>query len=442
MAKTKLHCNKLNLLIPALILSLAGINTAVAQNLDLSDTGQLLDGIAAIVNDGVVLKSELAQQTALIRQRLIEENAQPPPPDLLAEQVLERLVIMQLQIQRADRLGIEVTDEALNLSLADVARRNNVSLTQLPELLAQDGVNYAGYRREMREQLVIDQLRQRDVMSRILVTPRELKDYLERQEGKAHINQEFRLSHILVSVSTTATPEEVGREQAQALEIFERLQSGDNFAELAVTYSDGQSALEGGTMGWRRGNQLPTLFADVVPGMQPGQFSEPIRSASGFHLIKLDEVRGNETIIEDQTHIRHILIVPNEVLDDETVRQRLIMIRDQIIGGDEFEAIAIAVSKDPGSAPDGGDLGWNGPGTFVPEFSDVIESLEIGELSEPFKSPFGWHIVEVLGRRQHDTTEDVKRQQALVALRMNKLEEESELWVRRLRDEAFVEYML
>ncbi len=206
MAKTKLHCNKLNSLIPALILSLAGINTAVAQNLDLSDTGQLLDGIAAIVNDGVVLKSELAQQTALIRQRLIEENAQAPPPDLLAEQVLERLVIMQLQIQRADRLGIEVTDEALNLSLADVARRNNVSLTQLPELLAQDGINYAGYRREMREQLVIDQLRQRDVMSRILVTPRELKDYLERQEGKAHINQEFRLSHILLSVSTPATP--------------------------------------------------------------------------------------------------------------------------------------------------------------------------------------------------------------------------------------------
>jgi peptidyl-prolyl cis-trans isomerase SurA len=442
MAKTKLHYNKTYSLIPAIVLSLAGIHATVAQNLDLSDTGQLLDGIAAIVNDGVVLKSELALQAALIQQRLMAENTQLPPPDVLAGQVLERLVIMRLQLQRADRLGVEITDEALNMALADVARRNNVSLTQLPELLAEDGVDYTGYRSEMREQLVIEQLRQRDVMSRIVVTPRELEDYLDRQEGKAHINQDFRLSHILVSVSATATPEEVDEGLAQALEIYERLQAGGDFAELAVSYSDGQSALEGGTIGWRRGDQLPTLFADIVPGMQAGQFSEPVRSASGYHLIKLDEVRGGEIIIEDQTHLRHVLIVPNEVLDDENARQRLIMIREQIIEGDDFEAIATVVSEDPGSAANGGDLGWNGPDSFVPEFQAVVKSLEIGELSEPFRSPFGWHIVEVLGRRQHDTTEDVQRQQALMALRMSKLEEETELWVRRLRDEAFVEYML
>jgi peptidyl-prolyl cis-trans isomerase SurA len=442
MVKNKLHHNKPKSLIPALVLSLAGIHAAVAQNLDLSDTGQLLDGIAAIVNDGVVLKSELALQAAMIQRRLMEENTQLPPPDVLAGQVLERLVIMQLQLQRAERLGVEVTDEALNMALSDVARRNNVSLTQLPEILAQDGVDYAGYRSEMREQLVIEQLRQRDVMSRIVVTPRELEDYLERQEGKAHINQEFKLSHILVSVSATATPEEVDQGQTQALEIFERLQADGDFAELAVSYSDGQSALEGGAIGWRRGDQLPTLFADIIPGMQPGQFSEPIRSASGYHFIKLDEIRGGEIIIEDQTHLRHILIVPNEILDDENARQRLIMIREQIAEGDDFEAIATVVSEDPGSAANGGDLGWNGPDTFVPEFQAVVGSLEIGELSEPFRSPFGWHIVEVLGRRQHDTTEDVQRQQALMALRMNKLEEETELWVRRLRDEAFVEYML
>jgi len=442
MAKTKLHYNKTYSLIPAIALSLAGIHATVAQNLDLSDTGQLLDGIAAIVNDGVVLKSELALQAALIQQRLMAENTQLPPPDVLAGQVLERLVIMRLQLQRADRLGVEITDEGLNMALADVARRNNVSLTQLPELLAEDGVDYTGYRSEMREQLVIEQLRQRDVMSRIVVTPRELEDYLDRQEGKAHINQDFRLSHILVSVSATATPEEVDEGLAQALEIYERLQAGGDFAELAVSYSDGQSALEGGTIGWRSGDQLPTLFADIVPGMQAGQFSEPVRSASGYHLIKLDEVRGGEIIIEDQTHLRHILIVPNEVLDDESARQRLIMIREQIIEGDDFEAIATVVSEDPGSATNGGDLGWNGPDTFVPEFQAVVKSLEIGELSEPFRSPFGWHIAEVLGRRQHDTTEDVQRQQALMALRMSKLEEETELWVRRLRDEAFVEYML
>ncbi len=442
MANTKLQYNKTHSLIPALVLSLAGIHAAVAQNLDLSDTGQLLDGIAAIVKDGVVLKSELALQAALIQQRLMAGNTQLPPPDVLAGQVLERLVIIRLQLQRADRLGVDITDEALNMALADVARRNNVSLTQLPELLAEDGVDYTGYRSEMREQLVIEQLRQRDVMSRIVVTPRELEDYLDRQEGKAHINQEFRLSHILVSVSATATPEEVDEGLDQALEIYDRLQAGGDFAELAVSYSDGQSALEGGTIGWRRGDQLPTLFADIVPGMQAGQFSEPVRSASGYHLIKLDEVRGGEIIIEDQTHLRHVLIVPNEILDDENARQRLIMIREQIIEGDDFEAIATVVSEDPGSAANGGDLGWNGPDSFVPEFQAVVKSLEVGELSEPFRSPFGWHIVEVLGRRQHDTTEDVQRQQALMALRMSKLEEETELWVRRLRDEAFVEYML
>jgi peptidyl-prolyl cis-trans isomerase SurA len=195
-------------------------------------------------------------------------------------------------------------------------------------------------------------------------------------------------------------------------------------------------------MGWRNGDALPTLFADIVPNMQTGQISEPIRSSSGFHLVKLDETEGTETIIEDQTHARHILIKTTEILDDDIARQKLVEIREEIIEDGEFEAIAKAVSEDPGSAVDGGDLGWAGPGAFVPEFEQTMSELEIDEISEPFKSPFGWHIIQVLGRRTHDTTEDVRRQQAMMAIRNSKVAEETELWIRQIRDEAFVEYRI
>ena len=274
------------------------------------------------------------------------------------------------------------------------------------------------------------------------MTPRELEEYLERQQDKAFFNQEFKLSHILVSTSATATATDIAAAEQKINDVYSRVQAGEPFAELAVAHSDGQSALEGGSLGWRRGDELPTLFADVVPGLAPGQVSEPIRSTSGFHLVRLDDRRGGEPIMEDQTHARHILITTNEVLDNAAAQQKLVEIREQILAGDDFETVAKAVSEDPGSAVEGGDLGWAGPGTFVPEFQEVCDSLELGELSEPFKTPFGWHIVQVLDRRTYDTTEEVQRQQAIMAIRNSKLNEETELWARRLRDEAFVEYRL
>ncbi len=416
--------------------------TALAQNMELSDTGELLDSIAAVVNDGVVLTSELKIEIQQIVARLEAQGTQVPPLSQLAPQILERLVIRRIQLQRAERIGMQIPDETLNIALADIAERNGVSLSDLPDMLRREGIDYANYRMEMRDQLIVEQLRQRDVIGSINVTPRELEDYLERQAGRANRNVEFKLSHILISTSANADPENVATAEKRAWEIYERATNGDPFVELAIAYSDGQQALDGGDMGWRKGEELPTLFADIVPGLEIRQVGEPIRSASGFHLVRLDDRRGAEPIMESQTRARHILITANEILDDEAVRQKLTEIRQQIIDGDSFEAVAKVVSEDPGSAINGGDLGWNGPDMFVPEFQAVCDQLEIDEISEPFRSNFGWHVIQLLDRRVHDTTDEVMHQEAMMAIRNSKLNEETELWARRLRDQAFVEYRL
>ncbi len=416
--------------------------TALAQNMELSDTGELLDSIAAVVNDGVVLTSELKIEIQQIVARLEAQGTQVPPLSQLAPQILERLVIRRIQLQRAERIGMQIPDETLNIALADIAERNGVSLSDLPDMLRREGIDYANYRMEMRDQLIVEQLRQRDVIGSINVTPRELEDYLERQAGRANRNVEFKLSHILISTSANADPENVATAEKRAWEIYERATNGEPFVELAIAYSDGQQALDGGDMGWRKGEELPTLFADIVPGLEIGQVGEPIRSASGLHLVRLDDRRGAEPIMESQTRARHILITANEILDDEAVRQKLTEIRQQIIDGDSFEAVAKVVSEDPGSAINGGDLGWNGPDMFVPEFQAVCDQLEIDEISEPFRSNFGWHVIQLLDRRVHDTTDEVMHQEAMMAIRNSKLNEETELWARRLRDQAFVEYRL
>jgi peptidyl-prolyl cis-trans isomerase SurA len=378
----------------------------------------------------------------MIVARLREENTEIPPQDVLIPQILERLVVNELQLQRAAMAGVNVPDSMLNRALADVARRNGTTLSELPELLAGDGVDYAAYRKEMRQQLIVEQLRQREVISRIGVTPREVEEYLDREQGAAYRDNSYRVSHILISIPAASTPEEIDTARDKASDIYERINTGEDFAQLAIAHSDAQNALEGGSMGWREGDSLPTLFAGIVPDLQPGQTAEPLRSASGFHLIKLEEVKGNERIMENQVRARHILLQPNEIMDDAVVEQRLNDIRDDILNGDDFAAIAKAVSEDPGSAIEGGDLGWAGPGNFVPEFEAVLDRLALEEISEPFRSPFGWHVVQLLERRVHDTTDDVREQRAIMAIRESKLAEETELWLRQMRDEAFIEYRL
>lgn len=425
-----------------LLISAFALAEANGQTRELGSSGRLLDGVAALVDEDVVLRSELAQQVSLIAQRFREQQNELPPLSVLERQILEQLVIRRIQLQRAQRLGIVVSDEILNRALSDVAQRQNITLEQLPGALAQENIDYALYRQDMREQMILQQLRQRDVIQRIAVSPKELESCRNRQTSTLAQQMDYDISHILISVPSDASPEELDAARGKLDEIYSRLDSGESFAQLAVAFSDGQTALEGGSLGWRKGSQVPTLFADVVAEMDSGGVSQPIQTGSGFHLVRLNDKRGAERIMEDQIRVRHILMVPNEILDDAAIRQKIGGIREEILSGEEFGAIAKAVSEDPISSAEGGDLDWAGPNTYAPEFEQVINALEIGEVSEPFRTRFGWHIAEVTDKRVFDTTENVKDQQCFEQIRASKLEEETELWLRRLRDEAYVEYRM
>jgi peptidyl-prolyl cis-trans isomerase SurA len=413
---------------------------ASAQTRGLSDKGQLLDRVAAVVNDGVVLQSELEEQMLVIAQRLKQQSMEMPPQNVLRQQVLERLVLQEIQMQRAKRAGIRISDENLNEAIADVARRNNIQLAQLPETLAAQGVDYGAYRDGMRKELTLSVLRQRDVIQRINVSPRELDQFLEKQKSRPSELNEYNLSHILIAVPQAATPQQLDAAARRATDVYERAKRGEDFSQLAVAYSNSQTALEGGSLGWRKGPEIPTVLADLVVKLKSGEVSEPLRTPSGYHIVRLNEVRGTDqqTSIE-QVHARHILLKPTEIQDDATVEQRLRTVRERIVKGEDFAGLAKILSEDPGSAAEGGDLGWTGPGTFVPEFDKVLEGLAKDEISVPFRTQFGWHIVQLLGRRQYDNTDELRRQRAFAQLRESKADEETELWLRRLRDEAYVE---
>ncbi len=346
-------------------------------------------------------------------------------------------------MQRADRLGIEVSDEMLNNALQTVAQQNKIEFDKLPEALAAEGLDYASYRTQVRREMTLQFLRQRDVMGRIYISPREIEQFMARQLGSASANTEYEVAHILVSLPEAATPQQLEAAEQKAREVYERAVKGDDFGQLALQYSQAQSALERGSLGWRKGSELPQFMADAVAGMKAGEIAPPVRTPSGFHIIRLGDSRGGDKpVMVEQTHARHILVRTNELQDDATVRGKLADIRTKVLEGDDFSAIASAVSEDPGSAKDGGDLGWANPGMFVPEFEAAMAQLKDNEISPPFQSPYGWHIIQVLGRRTQDTSSEERRRQAIEQLRAGKAEEETELWLRRLRDEAYVEMRL
>jgi peptidyl-prolyl cis-trans isomerase SurA len=406
----------------------------------LSDRGVPLDRIAAVVNDGVVLQSDLEEQVLLVAQRLQAQSLELPAESVLRQQVLERLILQEIQMQRAQRAGIRIGDENLNEALAEVAQRNGIPLARLPEALASQGIDYAAYRESIRKELTLQVLRQRDVIQRINVSPRELEQFLEKQQSRPSELNEYDLSHILIAVPQAASPAQLDEAARRAADVGERARKGEDFSQLAVAYSNSQTALEGGALGWRRGPEIPTVLADLVARLKPGEVSEPLRTPSGYHIVKLNNMRGSDlqTVVE-QVHARHILLKPTEIQDDATVEQRLRTVRERILAGEDFAGIAKTLSEDPGSASEGGDLGWTGPGTFVPEFEATLGKLAENEISPPFRTQFGWHIIQLLGRRQFDNTDELRRQRAFVQLRESKADEETELWLRRLRDEAYVD---
>jgi peptidyl-prolyl cis-trans isomerase SurA len=429
--------------VPVLTVAMAVLALSVSAK-ELSKDGALLDRVVAVVNDGVVLQSELDVQTTEVETRLRSQNVALPAQDVLRTQVLDQLVIEEIQAQRADHAGIKVSDEQVNAALEDIAKRSNVTLAQLPEKLASEGVNYPDYRTQLRREIARQLLRQRDVYQRINVTPRELDQYLEQQKKTATAATEYNVSHILIAVAQDATPPQLAEAHKQASDIAERARRGEDFAKLAVTYSASQTALEGGALGWRKGTELPTFLTEVVGRMKPGEVSDVLQTSTGFHIVKLNETRASgEPQIIQQVHLRHVLIKPTELEDDATVKQRLARIREQVLAGrEDFAVVAKTTSQDSGSAVNGGDLGWTTLDVFVPEFAAMARTLKDNEISEPFHTEFGWHIVQLLGRRDFDNTDTAAREHAFQALRDSRLEEATELWLQQLRDEAYVDIKL
>ncbi len=411
---------------------------------ELSDKGVLLDRIVAVVNEGVVLQSELDLQTREIEERLRNQKVALPPESVLRQQVLDRLVLEEIQQQHADRAGIKVTDEQVNGAMEDIAKRENLTLGQLPEKLAADGIDYAQYRNELRREIARQILRQRDVIQHIVVTPRELDQYLDRQKKTASAANEYNVAHILIAVAQDAKPAQLAQSAKTARDVDERARNGEDFGALAVAFSQSESALEGGSLGWRKGTELPTFLADVIARMKPGDVSDVLQTPSGFHIVKLLDTRavGGPKMVQ-QVHLRHILLKPTEIEDDATVQQKLSRWREQVISGKEdFAVFAKTYSQDSASAINGGDLGWSEAGVFVPEFAAVAQGLKEGEISQPFRTQYGWHIVQLLGHRNYDNTNEAARERAFEAMRDSRVEEATELWLQEIRDNAYVELRL
>ena len=417
------------LLLPCLLLASAALPAA-----------EPLNHIVAVVNEDVVLASELETKLEIIREQLRAQNTELPPENLLRQQVLERVIVDQLQLQLAARNNVQIDDETLNGNLRNIAEQNGMDLEQFRTTLEAEGHNFAAFREEIRNQIAIARLHQQMVGNRVNVTDQEIDNLLANEQAWGGSEKEYRLGHILIAVPDGATPEQIKVAERQADETVARLRGGADFATTAVAISAGQTALQGGDLGWRKAGQLPTVIADMVQDLQPGDIADPVRAAGGFHIVKLSELRGEGRHVITQTRARHILLTADELLPEHEVRNRLEQLRERIVGGEDFAALARSHSKDKVSASKGGDLGWVAPGDLVPQFEEAMARLEPNQVSAPVETRFGWHLIQVLERRDHDSTDEFKRNKARELIRKRKTDEELALWLRRLRDEAYVEY--
>ncbi len=401
-----------------------------------------LNRIVAVVNDGVIVQTRLDQRIRQVRAQLKQQGIALPPGNVLRRKVLDRMVMEKIQLQLAARTGIQVDEDTLNRALRNIAQRNNMTLNQFREALVRDGYHYKQFRQQVRDEITIGRLHQREVADRITVTPQEVSSFLATMKKRADRNKEFHIVHILIAVPEAPTPEQIHKARAKAEAVLKRLRDGANFEQTAISVSDGQQALKGGELGWRPAAQVPTLFAGVVAKLKPGQISDLIRSPSGFHIIKLLGVRGEQTHIITQYLCRNILIRTNQLISDADARAQLEQLRARIEGGDSFAALARGHSQDPASAPNGGDMGWLAANGVDPHFAQVMKSLQPGQVSAPFKMRRGWEIIQLVKRRKHDSTAEYRRAKAREILIKRKTEEALALWLRRLRDESYVSYRL
>ncbi len=404
---------------------------------------QKLDRIVAVVNDEVILRSELERRLDTARREILLGGKTPPPEADLIRQVLDRMILTRLQLQLAKRTEIDIDDEKLNRAVLRVAEQNRMSLRQLRDNLRREGMDFSEFRENLRDEILISEIRRQQVEPQVKISGRDIDLYLASMlRNRKPENELYRVRHLLIAISESAPAGEVEKARRRIMDIIERIRAGADFAEMAASHSDGQQASQGGDLGWRKAVDLPALISDIVPSLEVGGVSEIIRSASGFHIVTLVDKRSDRLYIVEQTKARHILIIPDELTDDASAKQRLSVLRQQILAGDDFANIARARSDDISSSSKGGDLGWLNPGETEAEFEQAMQSLKKGEISEPFRTRFGWHIVEVLERREHDDTEAAQRAEAQRNLRRRKFEEALDLWLRRLRDEAYVDYRL
>jgi peptidyl-prolyl cis-trans isomerase SurA len=402
-----------------------------------------LDAIVAVVNDDVVMASELKRMVRRVQKELEQRGGELPPDRVLNRQVLERLVLTKIQLQTARQTGVQVDDESLNRAMSNIAAENGMSLAQFRQAVESEGYGFVQFREDIRNEIMVSRLRQRQVDNLIHVSEREIDNYLATQARQEKIDHEYHLAQILVAVPGDADANARKAARDKALAALKRLRQGEDFEKVAMAVSDDQEALEGGDLGWRKAGEIPAIYAGVATSLREGGVSDLIESPNGYHIVKLIAVRGGGTTgLVTETHARHILVKPDDLVSAETARARLDRLRDRVLAGEDFAGLARLNSADKQSAAKGGDLGWMGPGDLVPKFEDAMTALEPGGVSEPFETEFGWHIVQVLERRRRDNTVEAMRAQAREAIRRRKGEEERQAWLRRLRDEAYVEYRL
>jgi len=399
-----------------------------------------LDSIAVVVNEDVITSNELADKVRYYEKQIRLSSGSVSDMDSLKKQVLERMIRDKVQLQQAAQFGIQIDDISLNRMIDAMAKKNDMSLNQLRATLEQEGIDFGDFRSQTRDELIIQELQKRMVADKVNVTPQEIKQFLDSSMQQDKSGTEFHLFHILIATPEDASPDDIQNAQKKVENIYQQLLQGADFKQLAIRESNGSNALNGGDLGTRKANELPELFLQAIEGLQQGEVSKPIRSASGFHILKLASSSSNVEMVT-QTHARHILIRTSADTDDDKARESLQDIKKRIEQGEDFADLANEYSEDPGSKIKGGDLGWANPGTFVPAFERVMASLTDGEISDPFKSQFGWHIMQVLERRELDMAKTVMEAKAMQAIRTRKIDEELRLWLRKIRDEAYVEYV-
>ena len=414
----------------ALALALPPAPALRAQNLP-------LDSVVAIVEDEVIMFSELQGRIAMLQASFASRGQPMPPQEILVRETLDRLILESIQLQMGRRVGVQVSDEQINAALGSIARQQGMSIAQFRQRLEAEGGSFRQMREDIREEIIIQRVQAGNISQRIQISDEEADNFLESPEGRGLLAEEYRLSHALLPIASEASPEEEALFKAHIDQLHQRIQGGEDF-DAVISGSGGQFTFEGGDLGWRTGEDVPSLFAELVPTLEPGQTTEPLRSPSGFHLLHLRETRGG-SIIAPQTKVRHILLKPSEIRTDDETRELAADLRRQVLEGADFGELARAYSEDVGTAQEGGELGWANPGQMVPEFENIMDSTSIDGVSQPFQTPFGWHILQVLERRQEDVSLIVARNRAREILHKRKYQEELDAWLRKIRDEAFVD---